>query len=107
MKDAALAIINLMSKIDETRGHAINLGSGSKHRVGDVMELICKISGTALRPVVVEKVEIFKEIEEQWLALDKLFSFLPNFTPIGLEEGLQKTVAWYTEFQGIREALIK
>lgn len=98
VKDGASAIVQLMEKIEDTRGHAINLGSGSTHRVGDVIVGICKLMGGKLEPQIVEREVRFKEIEKQWLDLTKLRSFLPDFSPVGLEEGLAATVKWYSEF---------
>ena len=96
--DAAKAIVDLMEKIESTRGHPINLGSGATHRVGDVMDNICEFLGTDLRPEIVERASTFKEIEKQWLDLSKLRVFLPEFSPASLEEGLRETIAWYTKF---------
>jgi hypothetical protein len=50
---------------------------------------------TKVYPVIVEKGETFKEIEEQWLCLDKLYKFLPGFTTTGIADGLKKTIEWY------------
>ena len=46
---------------------------------------------------------IFKEIQEQYLDLGKLQSFLPAFNPRPMQQGLPKTIEWYREYfnQGI------
>lgn len=98
VEDAADIIIKLMQKIDEVRGHAINLGSGSMHRISDVIELICTTLNSNLHPEIVEKQLSFKEIEKQWLDLTKLYNFIPNFMPLSLEQGLIKTIKWYLKF---------
>lgn len=98
VKDGASAIVQLMEKIEHTRGHAINVGSGSTHRVGDVISEVCRAMGSSLEPRIVEREVRFKEIEKQWLDLTKLRGFLPDFSPADLEEGLAETVEWYIKF---------
>jgi CDP-glucose 4,6-dehydratase len=101
--DAAEVICQLMEKIDDTRGHAINLGSGETFRVGDLMDQICDAVGGGLTPRVEEKGGAFKEIEKQWLDLTKLNSFVPQYDYVKMPDGLRMTVDWYRKFHG-REA---
>lgn len=96
--DAAEVCCRLMEKIDFTRGHPINLGSGETFRVGDLMDQICETMDTDLRPQVVEKGDAFKEIEKQWLDLTKLRKFVPDYTYVGMPDGLRMTVDWYRKF---------
>ena len=98
VEDAAAAIVRLMGKIDTTKSHVINLGSGEKQRVEDMVGLLCEALGSQLKPQIVSKDPIFKEIPEQYLDLTKLRGFLPDFDPRPLSQGLPKTVAWYREF---------
>jgi CDP-glucose 4,6-dehydratase len=97
VEDAANAIIQLMEKIDKTKLHAINLGSGYKYNIKSIVELICSMLNTDYKPKIIEKDPVFKEIEEQYLDLTKLKSFLPDFEPRELHEGLKKTISWYKE----------
>lgn len=100
--DAAEICVQLMEKIDVTRGHPINLGSGETFRVGDLMEQICETVGSDLRAKIVEKADSFKEIEKQWLDLSKLRSFVPDYECVSMPEGLSKTIEWYTKFNESR-----
>lgn len=96
--DAAEIICRLMEKIDDTRGHAINLGSGETFQIGDLMKDICAAAGSALVPEVVEKQDSFHEIEKQWLDLTKLRSFVPEYDYVKMPDGLQMTIDWYRKF---------
>ncbi|KKN14920.1 hypothetical protein LCGC14_0991250 [marine sediment metagenome] len=100
--DAAEIICQLMEKIDITRGHAINLGSGETFQIGDLMSDICAAAGSDLAPEVVEKQDNFHEIEKQWLDLTKLRSFIPDFEYVTMPDGLRMTVDWYKEFNKFR-----
>ena len=96
--DAAEIICQLMEKIDDTRGHAINLGSGETFLVADVINKICVAVGSNLSPNIVEKDAVFKEITKQWLDLEKMRSFIPDYSFVSMEEGLATTVDWYRKF---------
>jgi nucleoside-diphosphate-sugar epimerase len=101
--DAAEIIVQLMENIDNTRGHAINLGSGETFRIADLMEQICAAVNPNIHPQIVDKGDSFKEIEKQWLDLTKLHKFVPNHDYVAMPEGLARTVAWYRKFNDSRE----
>lgn len=103
--DAAEICVQLMEKIDETRGNPINLGTGDTHRVGDLMSQLCQVMETTLEPEIVEKAQNFKEIEKQWLDLTRLRSFIGDYQCVSIEEGLRKTVDWYSKFHSNRGVL--
>ena len=101
--DAAEIIVQLMENIDNTRGHAINLGSGETFRIADLMEQICASVDPNIHPQIVYKGDSFKEIEKQWLDLTKLHTFIPNHDYVAMPDGLVRTVAWYKKFNDSRE----
>ncbi len=101
--DAAEIIVQLMQDIDNTRGHAINLGSGETFQVGELMNQICESVDPAIKPQIVDKGNSFMEIEKQWLDLTKLRSFVPNHSYMKMPEGLQLTVDWYRKFNDSRD----
>lgn len=103
--DAAEICVRLMEGIEQTRGHAINLGTGDTHRIADLMELICIALGTDLEPKIIDKSQTFKEIEKQWLDLTKLNSFIGDYGYTQMEEGLQKTISWYRKFLKAKSVL--
>lgn len=102
--DAAEIVCQLMEKIDDTRGHAINLGSGETFRISDLMDQTCEALDSPLRPEIVEKQGSFHEIEKQWLDLTKLRSFIPDYDYVKMEDGLRMTVDWYKKFNDARES---
>lgn len=96
--DAAEGMIALMEGIEASSGEVLNLGSGEKHRIKDVIATLCAMLGSDLEPQVIEKEDIVKEIREQYLDLTKLRRFLPKFKTRSFEDGLAATVAWYKEY---------
>lgn len=98
VSDAAEICCLLMEKVEQVRGQALNLGTGETFKIGNLMDKICSTVGSDLHPKIEEKASSFKEIEEQWLDLTKLKTFIPHYTFIDMEEGLKNTVAWYKEF---------
>lgn len=95
--DAAEIICRLMEQIGDVRGMPFNLGSGSTHRVVGVIDQICQLMGTDLGPQIVEKSSTFKEIEQQYLDLTRLHTYVKEFDYTPMPEGLHKTVEWYTK----------
>lgn len=68
--------------------------------VRQVIEQVGALVGTSLEPVTIPKPENFIEIPDQFLDSTKLHEF--GFTPrIEFEEGLRRTVEWYTEHQDL------
>ena len=68
--------------------------------VRQVIEQVGGVVGTSLEPVTIPKPENFIEIPDQFLDSTKLHDF--GFTPeIEFEEGLRRTVEWYTKHQDL------
>ena len=76
-----------------------NLGSGSTHRVADAITQICQLMDTDITPKIVEKASTFKEIEQQYLDLTRLRTYVREFDYTPMSEGLKKTIEWYTKYQ--------
>jgi CDP-glucose 4,6-dehydratase len=82
------------------RGEAFNASPGEAHRVGDVVELICRLAGGAVRPQVRGAGVVggmVSEIDRQWLDSSRLESLTGWCARIELEEGLRRTIEWYRE----------
>jgi CDP-glucose 4,6-dehydratase len=76
-------------------GEAFNAGGGEPHRVGEVVELICRLAGTDVEPDVRGSGTPSGEIDRQWVEFSKL-KRLTGWSPqVGLEEGLARTIEWY------------
>jgi CDP-glucose 4,6-dehydratase len=76
-------------------GQAFNAGGGEPHRVGEVVELICRLAGTDVEPDVRGSGTPTGEIDRQWVEFSKL-ARLTGWSPrVTLEEGLARTIEWY------------
>lgn len=78
-------------------GEAFNAGGGRPHRVLDVVELICRLAGTGLTPDVRGAGTPAGEIDRQWVDPTKLRELTGWAPAVDLEEGLRRTLAWYSE----------
>lgn len=76
-------------------GEAFNAGGGEPHRVGEVVELICRLAGADIQPHVRGSGTPAGEIDRQWVEFSKL-NALTGWSPrVTLEEGLMRTIEWY------------
>lgn len=98
VEDAASIIIQLMSMIKEIKGQIINIGSGEKISINDFMNLLIKISNKKVKIKLEKKDILFKEIEKQYLDIEKFKRILPEFQITKLEFGLSKTFNWYLNY---------
>ena len=98
--DAAYAVIKLMEKIDITKSQVINLGSAEIHKVEHVVNILCSQIDSKIKPIVKEKQDLFKEIEEQYVDFSKLKGLVKDYSPTDLETGLKFTIDWYEKFSG-------
>lgn len=82
-------------------GRTINLGSGQEISIGDLAELIIRLTG-ARSTIVTEEQRVRPEGSEveRLLADNTLARTLLGWEPqIGLEEGLARTIAWFHDHQ--------
>ena len=78
----------------EARGEAFNAGGGRPHRVLDVVELICRLAGSGVKPDVRGAGTPSGEIDRQWADFSKLQALTGWKPRVRLEEGLRRTIAW-------------
>jgi CDP-glucose 4,6-dehydratase len=76
-------------------GQAFNAGGGGPHRVGKVVELICRLAGTDVEPDVRGSGTPSGEIDRQWVEFSKLKRLTGWAPQVTLEEGLARTIEWY------------
>lgn len=98
IEDAAHAYLTLAEKMDDERihGHAFNFSNENQISVLDLTNKILAHMGSTLQPHVLATAT--HEIPHQYLSAAKAKTTLdwqPRYT---LDEGLQKTIAWYREF---------
>jgi CDP-glucose 4,6-dehydratase len=97
VEDAVRAYLAIWAALgrDEGRGEAFNAGGGRPHRVGDVVELICRLAGSSLEPDFRGAGVPHGEIDRQWVDFTKLHELTGWEPSVSLEEGLQRTIDWY------------
>lgn len=99
VEDAASAYLAIVDGLDrdDVRGEAFNAGGGRSHRVGDVVEMIARLSGTGVEPDIQGEGNPGGEIDKQYVDPLKIRQRLGWEPRVGLEEGLQRTLDWYRE----------
>jgi CDP-glucose 4,6-dehydratase len=97
VEDAVRAYLAIWSALGrgEGRGHAFNAGGGTSHRVGDVVELICRLAGVEVRPEVRGQGTPPGEIDRQWVDYQKLRGLTGWEPQVSLKDGLSRTIEWY------------
>ncbi|HEX6046291.1 MAG TPA: GDP-mannose 4,6-dehydratase [Pyrinomonadaceae bacterium] len=102
-EDAAAANMLLAEKLatDPTlKGHAFNFSIETQATVLELVARINKLMDSDLEPDV--RNEATNEIRHQYLSATKARDLLGWRPLFSLDEGLQHTIAWYTEFLGAR-----
>ena len=99
VQDAADAYLMLAEKLaddDSLVGEAFNFGLELRPTMIEIVEMVLQQMGrTDLRPVIQNSAAA--EIREQYLSADKARERL-GWTPrFGMEQGLERTIAWYRE----------
>lgn len=79
------------------RGEAFNAGGGRPYAVLDVVGRICRIAGTDVLPDVRGSGTPNGEIDRQYVDPSKLGALTGWAPAVGLDEGLERTVAWYRD----------
>ncbi|WP_160244155.1 GDP-mannose 4,6-dehydratase [Bacillus subtilis] len=98
IEDAVQAYLLLAEKMEETNlaGEAFNFSNEIQLTVLELVEKILKKMNSNLKPKVLNQGS--NEIKHQYLSAEKARKLL-NWTPAyTIDEGLEKTIEWYTEF---------
>ncbi|PLS07025.1 GDP-mannose 4,6-dehydratase [Bacillus halotolerans] len=98
IEDAVQAYLLLAEKMEEHNlaGEAFNFSNENQLTVLELVEKILKKMNSNLKPKVLNQGS--NEIKHQYLSAEKARKLL-NWTPAyTIDEGLEKTIAWYTEF---------
>ena len=99
VEDGAAAYMMLAEKLaadPSLRGEAFNFSNELQVTVRELVERILRTMGATLRPEVLDEAQ--REIRHQYLTAAKarrLLGWQPLFT---LDEGLDRTIAWYRSF---------
>ena len=99
VEDAVQAYLAIWGAVlsGEGRGEAFNAGGGGSHRVGDVVELICRLAGSGVAPDIRGVGVPPGEIDRQWVDAAKLTQLTGWQPRTGLQDGLTRTLEWYRE----------
>jgi CDP-glucose 4,6-dehydratase len=97
VEDAVAAYLAIWAAFanGNTAGEAFNAGSGEPRRVGEVVELVCRLAETDVEPEVRGDGIPGGEIDRQWVDHTKLTELTRWRPRVGLEEGLARTLEWY------------
>lgn len=93
---AYLAIADNLARA-EVRGQAFNAGGGSPHAVREVVEIIARLAGTEVEPELQGSANPEGEIDRQFVDSTKLRELVGWAPAVELEQGLERTIAWYRE----------
>ncbi len=105
IQDGASAYMLLAERLASNlalRGQAFNFSNESQISVRELVELILRKTNSSLRPEILNQAS--NEIRHQFLSAEKartVLNWRPEFT---LDEGLDRTIAWYREFLGVPAA---
>lgn len=99
VEDAAAAYLAISEALDrdDVRGEAFNAGGGRSYPVGEVVALIARLSGTGVEPDIRGTGNPEGEIDRQYVDPTKLRETLGWEPAVGLEDGLRRTLDWYSE----------
>jgi len=78
-------------------GQTINLGTGEEHAIKDVVRKVLELMGNPVRPLIGALPYRPREIWRLYSDSSKARELLGWQPQVGLDEGLRKTIAWYTE----------
>jgi len=98
VEDAVLAYLLLAEKMDEGNiyGEAFNFSNEIRLTVLEIVDIILGLMNSDLHPVILNQAQC--EIKHQCLSAvkaKKLLNWEPKYS---IEEGLEKTIKWYSDF---------
>jgi CDP-glucose 4,6-dehydratase len=99
VEDAAAAYLVIAGALDrdDVRGEAFNAGGGRAYSVLEVVSTIARLANTGVEPDVRGEGNPTGEIDRQYVDPTKLRETVGWEPAVGLEEGIEKTIAWYRE----------
>lgn len=99
VEDAAAAYLELWRALlgGHGAGEAFNAGGNEPHRVGEIVDLICRLTGDRVRPEIRGAGVPDGEIDRQWVDASKLRELTGWEPAVGLEQGLRQTIDFYRQ----------
>ncbi len=98
VKDIIRSFMILCGNLDrkEVNGEPFNFSTGNRINVLDLVNLILKIMGSNLKPIILN--QAVGEIRDQYLDISKAHRLLSLTPQYNVEHGLKETIKWYTSF---------
>ena len=98
VEDVVSSYMSLAENLNrpDVRGQAFNFTSGQVLTVLDMVGALCRVHGQSVEPRILGEAQ--DEIPDQRLDGSKAASVLGWHSRFTLDDGLQKTVAWYANF---------
>lgn len=96
--DCYLHLAKALHTRPELAGEAFNFSTGEPRTVVNVVEAIQRAMSSELDPIILN--EASNEIPEQFLDSSKAIDQLSWQAKFGFEDGLQRTITWYSDFLG-------
>jgi CDP-glucose 4,6-dehydratase len=93
--DAYLCLGERLAADPSLAGQAFNFGLGLRLTMLELAERVLAMMGRSDLPVIVENIAS-AEIKEQYLSADKAAGVLAWAPRFGMDEGLRRTIDWYT-----------
>ncbi|HVO55878.1 MAG TPA: NAD-dependent epimerase/dehydratase family protein [Solirubrobacterales bacterium] len=94
---AYLAIAAVLDVDAEAHGEAYNAGGERPHSVREVVDLVAAAAGSGVEPEYLGEGTPDGEIDRQYVDSAKLRELTGWAPRVGLEDGLERTLAWYRE----------
>jgi CDP-glucose 4,6-dehydratase len=106
VEDAARAYLAIADALDrdDVRGEAFNAGGGRPYAVGEIVGLVVRLAGSDVEPDIQGAGNPEGEIDRQFVDPTKLRERTGWGPQVGLEDGLERTIAWYREHPEARPA---
>ena len=104
VEDVASAYLAIAAALErgEARGEALNAGWGSPNSVREVVELVCELAGSEVRPDIRGQGNPAGEIDRQYLDATRIRRLTRWAPRVELRDGLARTLDWYREHSDVR-----
>src|SRR3954471_15969534 len=94
VEDAVRAFLAI-AETEDARGEAFNVGGAGPHTVREIVALVCRLGGAGVEPDIRGPGTPPAEIRHKYVDSTKLRDLTGWQPQVGLDEGLERTIAWY------------
>ena len=94
-----------VSKSNKTYGEIINCGSNYEISIGDMVKLVAEIMDVEI-DIISDEVRLRpdkSEVERLWCDASKLESLTGYKPSISLQDGLRKTIEWFSKHENLSQ----